>query len=76
MRVEAVLSTEGWHGFSSASDAACGEAGYCQGDRGSKNGKRQLEQNINAKEVEIHRPVKQVTKGESVELSDDEVGSR
>lgn len=36
----------------------------------------ELEQNINAKEVDIHRPVKQVTKGESVELSNDETESR
>ncbi|MCJ1423617.1 hypothetical protein MMC29_001501 [Sticta canariensis] len=35
----------------------------------------ELEQNINAKEVVIYRPVKQITKGESVELSDDEVRS-
>lgn len=37
---------------------------------------RELEQNIHAKEVEIHRPVKQITNGEFVELSDDEVGTR
>lgn len=37
---------------------------------------RELEQNIHAKEVEIHRPVKQVTNEEFVELSDDEVGTR
>lgn len=36
----------------------------------------ELEQNINAKKVVIYRPVKQITEGESVELSDDEVGSR
>ncbi|MCJ1468304.1 hypothetical protein MMC07_006932 [Pseudocyphellaria aurata] len=36
----------------------------------------ELEQNIQAKEIEIHRPVKQVSGGETVEFSDDEAGAR
>lgn len=34
----------------------------------------ELEQNTNAKEVDIHTPIKQVTNEDSPELSDDEAG--